>query len=51
MVVYYLLATLYVFACMVLLIVILLQQGKGDMAAAFGAAVGRPSVPARARPC
>jgi preprotein translocase subunit SecG len=35
--VYYLLATLYVFVCLVLLMVILLQQGKGgEMANAFG---------------
>src|SRR5215510_1682172 len=34
---YYLLSTLYVFVCLVLLGVILLQQGKGgDMASAFG---------------
>lgn len=34
---YYLLATLYVFVCLVLLMVILLQQGKGgEMANAFG---------------
>ena len=36
MVLYYLLSTLYVLVCFVLLMVILLQQGKGDMAAAFG---------------
>ena len=36
MVLSYLVSTLYVLVCLVLLMVILLQQGKGDMAAAFG---------------
>ena len=38
---YYLLETLYVLTCLLLLLVVLLQQGKGgDMASAFGARAG-----------
>src|SRR5499425_1110147 len=40
MIVYYLFSTIYVLVCLMLLMVILLQQGKGDMAAAFGARAG-----------
>jgi len=36
MVLYYVVSTLYVIVCLVLTLVILMQQGKGDMAAAFG---------------
>src|SRR5471030_866299 len=37
MITYYALSTLYVIICFVLLLVVLLQQGKGgDMASAFG---------------
>src|SRR5215210_7319655 len=35
MIAYYALSTFYVLTCLILLLVILLQQGKGDMAAAF----------------
>ena len=45
---YYLLTTLYVFVCLVLLLVILLQQGKGgDMASAFGGASSQTAFGAR----
>src|SRR6185436_4859945 len=40
MIAYYALSTFYVLTCLILLLVILLQQGKGDMAAAFGARAG-----------
>jgi preprotein translocase subunit SecG len=33
---YYIISFLYVIVCLVLLLVILLQQGKGDMGSAFG---------------
>src|ERR1700750_1514470 len=46
--VYALLTTLYVFVCRVLLLVILLQQGKGgDMASAFGGGSSQTAFGAR----
>jgi preprotein translocase subunit SecG len=46
---YYLVTTLYVFVCLVLLGVILLQQGKGgDMASAFGGGGSQTAFGARA---
>ena len=36
MICYYFVETIYVIVCLVLLLVILLQQGKGDMGSAFG---------------
>jgi len=36
MIAYYFVSTIYVLVCLVLLLVILLQQGKGDMGSAFG---------------
>ena len=46
---YYILTTLYVFVCLVLLLVILLQQGKGgDMASAFGGGSSQTAFGARA---
>jgi preprotein translocase subunit SecG len=45
---YYLLATLYVLTCMVLMLVILLQQGKGgDIANAFGGGSSQAAFGAR----
>ena len=45
---YYLVTALYVFACLVLLMVILLQQGKGgDMASAFGGGSSQTAFGAR----
>lgn len=45
---YYLVTTLYVFVCLVLLGVILLQQGKGgDMASAFGGGSSQTAFGAR----
>ena len=45
---YYLVTTLYVFVCVVLLRVILLQQGKGgDMASAFGGGSSQTAFGAR----
>jgi preprotein translocase subunit SecG len=45
---YYLLTSLYVFVCFVLLMVILLQQGKGgDMASAFGGGSSQTAFGAR----
>jgi len=45
---YYLVTTLYVFVCFVLLMVILLQQGKGgDMASAFGGGSSQTAFGAR----
>jgi preprotein translocase subunit SecG len=45
---YYLLNTLYIFVCFVLLLVILLQQGKGgDMASAFGGSGSQTAFGAR----
>jgi preprotein translocase subunit SecG len=48
MILYYLLSTIYVFACILLLMTILLQQGKGDMAAAFGGGSSQSAFGARA---
>jgi preprotein translocase subunit SecG len=46
--VYYLLATLFVINCFVLLLVVLIQQGKaGDMAAAFGGGSSQAAFGAR----
>lgn len=46
---YYLMTTLYVFVCLVLVLVILLQQGKGgDMANAFGGGGSQAAFGARA---
>src|SRR5438128_4724839 len=45
---YYLISALYVLVCFVLLLVILLQQGKGDMAAAFGGGSSQSAFGARA---
>ena len=45
---YYLFVTLYVIACLVLMIVILLQQGKGgDIANAFGGGASQAAFGAR----
>jgi preprotein translocase subunit SecG len=44
---YYLITALYVLVCLVLLLVILLQQGKGDMAAAFGGGSSQSAFGAR----
>jgi preprotein translocase subunit SecG len=45
---YYLVTALYVFACVILLMVILLQQGKGgDMASAFGGGSSQTAFGAR----
>jgi preprotein translocase subunit SecG len=45
---YYLIATLYVLTCMVLMLVILLQQGKGgDIANAFGGGSSQAAFGAR----
>ena len=45
---YYLVATIYVLVCFLLLIVVLLQQGKGgDMASAFGGGVSQTAFGAR----
>ena len=45
---YYLVSAIYVFVCFMLLLVILLQQGKGDMAAAFGGGSSQSAFGARA---
>jgi protein translocase SecG subunit len=48
MIVYYLFNTLYVFVCLALLLVILLQQGKGgDIASAFGGGSSQTAFGAR----
>ena len=48
MIVYYSLNTVYVFVCLVLLLVILLQQGKGgDIASAFGGGSSQSAFGAR----
>ena len=45
---YYLLSTLYVITCLVLLLVVLLQQGKGgDIASAFGGSGSQTAFGAR----
>ena len=47
--VYYLVAALYVLSCLFLLLVVLLQQGKGgDMASAFGGGGSQTAFGARA---
>src|SRR5881628_2772045 len=48
MIAYYALSTFYVLTCLVLLLVVLLQQGKGDMAAAFGGGSSQSAFGARA---
>ena len=48
MVLYYLVSGLYVIVCLVLTLVILMQQGKGDMAAAFGGGGSQSAFGARA---
>jgi preprotein translocase subunit SecG len=48
MIVYYLFSTIYVLVCLMLLMVILLQQGKGDIAAAFGGGSSQSAFGARA---
>ena len=46
---YYLVATIYVLVCMALLLVVLLQQGKGgDIASAFGGGSSQAAFGARA---
>ena len=46
---YYLVATIYVLVCLVLMLVILLQQGKGgDIASAFGGGGSQTAFGARA---
>ena len=46
---YYLFATVYVLSCLFLLVVVLLQQGKGgDMASAFGGGGSQTAFGARA---
>jgi preprotein translocase subunit SecG len=46
---YYLTSTLYVLSCLVLLLVVLLQQGKGgDIASAFGGSGSQTAFGARA---
>jgi len=45
---YYLVATLYVIVCLVLMLVVLLQQGKGgDIASAFGGGTSQAAFGAR----
>jgi preprotein translocase subunit SecG len=46
---YYLVATLYVLTCLVLMLVVLIQQGKGgDLASAFGGGSSQAAFGARA---
>ena len=46
---YYLVATLYVLTCVVLMLVVLIQQGKGgDLASAFGGGSSQAAFGARA---
>jgi preprotein translocase subunit SecG len=46
--IYYLVATFYVLACFVLMLVVLIQQGKaGDLAAAFGGGSSQAAFGAR----
>src|SRR5881275_355799 len=47
MIAYYALSPFYVLTCLILLMVILLQQGKGDMAAAFGGGSSQSAFGAR----
>jgi preprotein translocase subunit SecG len=44
---YYLVSALFVVVCLVLTLVILMQQGKGDMAAAFGGGSSQSAFGAR----
>jgi preprotein translocase subunit SecG len=45
---YYLIATIYILSCLVLLLVVLLQQGKGgDIASAFGGSSSQTAFGAR----
>jgi preprotein translocase subunit SecG len=45
---YYLVSAVYVLVCLMLTLVILMQQGKGDMAAAFGGGSSQSAFGARA---
>jgi preprotein translocase subunit SecG len=47
MILYYVLTTFYVLICFVLLFCVLLQQGKGDIAAAFGGGSSQSAFGAR----
>ncbi|HEV2983754.1 MAG TPA: preprotein translocase subunit SecG [Vicinamibacterales bacterium] len=47
MIFYYVLTTFYVLVCFVLLLCVLLQQGKGDIAAAFGGGSSQSAFGAR----
>jgi len=47
MILYYLLTTFYILICFVLLFCVLLQQGKGDIAAAFGGGSSQSAFGAR----
>ncbi len=47
MILYYVLMTFYVLVCFVLLLCVLLQQGKGDIAAAFGGGSSQSAFGAR----
>ena len=47
MLLYYLLTFVYVLVCTLLLFVVLLQQGKGDIAAAFGGGSSQSAFGAR----
>jgi len=48
MILYYLVSVIYILVCVLLLMVILLQQGKGDMAGAFGGGSSQSAFGARA---
>src|SRR5207249_559548 len=48
MILYYLITIVYVLECTLLLLVVLLQQGKGDIAAAFGGGSSQSAFGARA---
>jgi preprotein translocase subunit SecG len=45
---YYLVSTIYVLACLLLMLAVLMQQGKGDIAAAFGGGSSQSAFGARA---
>ena len=47
MILYYVLTTFYVLVCFVLLLCVLMQQGKGDIAAAFGGGSSQSAFGAR----
>jgi preprotein translocase subunit SecG len=47
MILYYVLTTFYVLVCFVLLFCVLMQQGKGDIAAAFGGGSSQSAFGAR----